>query len=285
MVFPPKSLEQSISMWYNEFTMQRRKKMVHKIQKINENIHRLTMPYKDIFTTIYTIKTDGGVLLFDVGSYDEDVENHILSFLYELEITSEMLKYVFISHNHLDHAGGLNKFMKKFPDTCIISRSPQLKEKYIDYNILMPDDNDVVLDVLKIITIPGHTQDSSAIYDTRTKTLISGDCLQLYGIYGSGKWGSNISYIQEHIDAIDKLRQMEIQHILTAHNYHPYGYSYEGEDVRRALDACVNPLYEIKDLILQNPKAHDERICTIYNSFDKPTLGVHVVSAVRRSLC
>ena len=25
--------------------------------KINENIHRLTMPYKDIFTTVYTIKT------------------------------------------------------------------------------------------------------------------------------------------------------------------------------------------------------------------------------------
>ncbi|MEE1043706.1 MAG: MBL fold metallo-hydrolase [Clostridia bacterium] len=257
---------------------------MNEIQKINDNIHRLTIPFKDVFTTVYSIKTDSGVLLFDVGSYDEDVENYILSFLDELNITSDMLKYVFVSHNHKDHAGGLNKFIEKFPKTCIVSGSPQIKEQYKDYNILMPDDNDIVLNVLKIITIPGHTQDSSAVYDTRTKTLISGDCLQLYGLYGSGKWGSNISYIKEHIDAIDKLRQMEIEHILTAHDYHPYGYSYRGETVTKALDACIKPLDEIKDLIIQNPDADDEKICAIYNSFDKPTLGVHVVSAVRRSL-
>ncbi len=254
---------------------------MNNIQNINDNIHRFTIPYKDIFTTVYTIKTDCGILLFDTGSYDEDIENYILPFLDELEITAEMLRYVFVSHNHKDHAGGLNKFMKKFPNTCIISRCPKIKEQYANYNILEPKDNDVVLDVLKIITVPGHTQDSSAIYDTRTKTLISGDCLQLYGIYGSGKWGSNISFVKEHIDAVDKLRQMDIQHILTAHDYHPYGHSYEGEDVCKALEACISPLNEIRDLILHNPDADDERICTIYNSFDKPTLGVHVVSSVR----
>lgn len=256
-----------------------------KTQKINENIYRITIPYKDIFTTVYMIKTDNGILLFDAGSYDEDIENYILPFLDEFEITADMLKYVFISHNHKDHAGGLNEFMKKFPETCIISRSSKLKEQYINYNVLMPNDNDAVLDVLKVITIIGHTQDSSAIYDTRTKTLISGDSLQLYGIYGSGKWGSNISFPKEHIDAIEKLKKMDIQHILTAHDYHPYGYSYEGEDaVSNALDACVSPLNEIKDLIFQNPDADDEKICTLYNSFDKPTLGVHVVSAVREML-
>lgn len=255
------------------------------ITKINENIHRLTLPYKDIFTTVYTIKTDGGILLFDSASYDEDIENYILPFLDKLEITADMLKYVFISHNHKDHAGGLNEFMKKFPKTIIISRSTMLKEQYMDYNVLVPEDDDIVSDVLKVITIPGHTQDSSAIFDTRTKTLISGDCLQLYGIYGSGKWGSNISFPKEHIDAIYKLRQMDIQQILTAHDYHPYGYSYVGsEAVAKALDSCVSPLNEIKTLICQNPDADDEQICMLYNSFDNPTLGCHVVTAVRKNL-
>lgn len=252
------------------------------MQKINESIYRLTIPYKDIFTTVYIIKTDKGALLFDTGSYDEDIENYIVPFLDALEITADMLKYVFISHNHKDHAGGLNEFMKKFPKTCIITRSFELKEQYKSYNTRMPNDNDVVLDVLKAITIPGHTQDSCAIYDTRTKTLISGDCLQLYGIYGSGKWGSNIRFPQEHIDAVGKLRQMDIQHILTAHDYHPCGYSYVGVDaIAKALDSCVRPLNEIKDLIFQNPDANDEEICALYNSFNNPTLGVHVVSAVR----
>ena len=117
--------------------------------KINENIYRLTMPYKDIFTTVYAIKTECGVLIFDSGSYDEDIETYI-------------------------------------------------------------------------------------------------------------------------------------QHILTAHDYHPYGYSYVGEDaVQKALDVCIDPLYKIRDLILENPDADDEKICMLYNSSETPTLGAHVVSAIR----
>ncbi len=78
---------------------------------------------------------------------------------------------------------------------------------------------------------------------------------------------------------------MDISHILTAHDYHPYGYSYTGKDaVSKALDACIAPLNEIKELILNNPETDDEKICAIYNSFNKPTLGVHVVSEIRRMI-
>ena len=55
--------------------------------KINENIYRLTIPFKDIFTTVCLIKTDEGALLFDTATYDEDVENYIIPFLDELGIT------------------------------------------------------------------------------------------------------------------------------------------------------------------------------------------------------
>ena len=56
------------------------------------------------------------------------------------------------------------------------------------------------------------------------------------------------------------------------------------EAVAKELDACVSPLKEIKDLILQNPDADDEKICTLYNSTEKPTLEVYVVSSVREML-
>lgn len=251
--------------------------------KINENIYRLTIPFKDIFTTVYVLKTDEGALLFDTATYDEDIQNYIIPFLDELEITEDMLKYVFISHNHGDHAGGLNAFMKSYPETCIISRSPEIKEKYIDYNVMFPKDGDVVLGFLQVIAIPGHTCDSSAVFDMRTKTLVTGDCLQLYGIYGSGLWGSNISLPKEHIEAVEKLRQMDISHILTAHDYHPCGYSYQGrEAIVKALDFCIAPLGEIKALIFKNLNASDEQICAEYNSSGNPKLGVHVVTAVRK---
>jgi len=56
------------------------------------------------------------------------------------------------------------------------------------------------------------------------------------------------------------------------------------EAVAKALDACISPLTEINDLISQNQDADDEKIWTLYNFSDKPTLGVHVVSAVREML-
>ena len=253
--------------------------------KVNENIYRLTIPFFDVYTTVYVVKTDCGVLLFDVASYDHDVENYILPFLKELDIGENDLKYVFISHNHRDHSGGLEKLMENFPKATIISRSENLKEQYQRYNVFMPKEKDVVLGVLEIVPIMGHTSDGCGIYDTRTKALITGDCLQLYGIFGSGNWGANISYVKEHIEAVEKLRKMDIAHILTAHDYHPYGFSYQGEDaVEKALDACIAPLDEIKNLIIKNPDSNDEEVCNIYNSADKPVIGTHVVTAVRNNM-
>lgn len=255
------------------------------ITKISDSICRMTLPYKDIFTTVYTVRTDSGVLLFDAASFDSDIL-HISEFLDDMGIGRNELKYVFISHNHTDHAGGLEAFMREYPDVCIISRCPILKEKFAQYGFIAPKDGDTILDVLQVVTLPGHTSDAAAILDTRTGTLITGDGLQLYGIFGSGKWGANISLVSQHLEAIEKLRGMDIQSILTAHDYHPLGYRYTGkEEVAKALDCCVAPLMKVKELILDNKDLSDEEICEIYNSHDKlPTLGAHVVTAVRKTL-
>ena len=37
------------------------------MEEITKNIFRLTLPYKDIFTTVYIIKSDNGNILFAVG--------------------------------------------------------------------------------------------------------------------------------------------------------------------------------------------------------------------------
>ena len=119
----------------------------------------------------------------------------------------------------------------------------------------------------------------------RTKTLISGDSLQLYGIFGSGTWAANISYPRMHMDAVEKLRKMDIETILTAHDYHPYGHRYEGKAaVSAALDAALAPLLYIRQLITENPGASDEDVAALYNKQDLPTLGAHVVTALRKML-
>lgn len=256
------------------------------IMKMNENIHRITLPYKDIFTTVYTVKTDKGVLLFDAASYDTDLDEYIQPMLDALKITAEDLKYIFISHNHGDHSGGLRPIAERYPKAVILSRSPKLAENYADYTVEAHEDGDVVLDVLQIVTIPGHTKDSAAILDTRTNTLISGDCLQLYGIFGSDDWASNINLPAQHLEAIAKLRTMPIENVYTAHDYHPYGFKHEGKAaVAKVLVACEEPLTLVKILIENNPDLDDEQIRLKFNATGKiPTLRTKVVAEVRKML-
>lgn len=256
------------------------------IQRINEYVTRHTVPYKDIFTTVYTVKTTDGYLLFDTASTDADTDTVILPAMKALGITAEDLKYIFISHKHRDHAGGLARLLTLFPNVTLISRSPMLREEHPDIKFLFPEDMESVCTSLRVVAIPGHTADSAAIYDTRTKMLISGDSLQLYGIFGSGEWGSNITLPALHLAALEKLRGMDIESIYTAHDYHPYGYAYLGrEAVENALDACSRPLLTLKRMMENNPTLSDEAIRQKYqSSVNIPTVSQKVIAAVRAEL-
>lgn len=256
------------------------------ITKINKNIHRIVLPYKEIFTTVYIISTEQGVVLFDAASYDTDLDNYIQPALDSLGITAPMIKYIFISHKHKDHVGCLRPMITRYSDACILSRSLELAELYADCKVLCLEDTDPVLDVLKVVTIPGHTGDSCGLLDTRTNTLISGDSLQVYGICGSEDWASNISLPAEHLAAIEKVRALDVENIVTAHDYYPYGYRADGkEEVSRMLDACITPLRRIQKLILDYPNLDDSTIRELYNNNpDEPTIKEKVITAMRKAI-
>ena len=256
------------------------------IMKINDYIYRTAIPYKDIFTTVYVVKTPDGAVLFDAASFDEDVDGYILPLLEQAGVTEQELKYIFISHNHRDHAGGLPVLLRKFPDVCVVSRSDILPTKYEGYAFLKPEEDHVLLDVLRVITIPGHTTDSMALLDTRTGTMLTGDSLQLYGIYGSGPWGSNICLPVEHIQAVEKVRSLPVEEIFTAHDYHPCGYHYSGrEQIELALDSCIAPILKVKELLTANPEMDDDGIKKLYNDAEYlPNLNPRLVSSVRSAM-
>lgn len=256
------------------------------ILKINENIHRVTLPYKDIFTTVYTLNTPQGAILFDAGSFDSDLEAYILPLLEAAGISAGHLRFVFISHNHKDHSGGLSRLLEAFPEVRIVTHSVMLREKYGAERCLCPEDGEQILDTFRMVSIPGHTADSAALLDIRTNTLITGDCLQQYGILGSGDWASNIPFPAVHRAALAKVRELEIDQVLTAHDYVPYGYRADSnESARQMLDACEAPLHRLAALILDNPALDDAQIREIFNDPHRPlSINVHVVAAMRAAL-
>lgn len=253
--------------------------------KINDNLSYVTTAYKDIYTTVYLIKTEKGYMLFDSASFDCDIDEKVKPMLDEMSVTNDNLKYVFISHAHTDHVGGLKRFLELYPDVTVITKSRDLCEKYSAYNFIVPEENEKFLDVLSAVSIPGHSACSQAIYDSRDGSLITGDCLQLYGIFGSGNWACNISLPKEHFSALDKLEKMDISAIYTAHDYHPLGQFYVGkEKVKAAIENCKAPLLAIIKLITDNPECTDEEIAKKFSSDGKlPNLGAHVVKNMRKT--
>lgn len=250
------------------------------IMDFNEHISYFNVPYKDIYVGIYVIRTDSGAVLFDTAANDADVDNYIVPALEQLNVK---LTHVFISHNHSDHAGGLARVAALYPNAKIVSRDGELKEAYPD--VLALEDGDIVTDHLQLVTIPGHTADSAALFDLRTNTLITGDCLQSYGIYGSGYWYGAVTRTAAHYAAVRKLRTMPIEHIATAHDYHPVGQFSHGPDaVAARLDSCIGALDRVRGIMEANPLLDDLAVAKLCNDGRLPKVASRVVAAMRKAV-
>ena len=247
------------------------------IKDFNEHISYFNVPYKDIYVGIYVIKTHDGAVLFDTAANDADVDGYIVPALERLGVKPT---HIFISHHHTDHSGGLARATALYPDAKIVSRSSKLQETYPD--ILALEDRQLLTPELQVITIPGHTADSAALLDLRTNTLITGDCLQSYGSYGSGYWYGAVTLTAQHYAAVRKLRALPIENIATAHDYHPVGQFSLGKDaVAARLDSCIGALERVRAIMAANPQLTDEEIARLCNDGRLPKVAVRVVAALR----
>ncbi len=253
------------------------------LTKINPDIHRLVVPFLDIYTTVFFINTPEGVVLYDTATYPEDIDNYIVPAMAELGISADDLKYVVVSHDHRDHAGGLARFAELYPNTVICAGSTSCGERVPGREIKVLGEGDTLLDVITVFSMPGHTPDCLGVFDTRTKTLISGDALQLYGIYGSGAWGANIGFIEEHIKLGGQLRERDIASIIASHDYHPCGWRADGKaEIDRYIDECANALYAVRDFMAANMQLDDEAMTEKYNSQSNlPTVSRRVIKSLR----
>lgn len=256
------------------------------ISSVTPHIQRLVIPFLDIYTTVFLIDTPDGAVLFDTATYPEDADSYILPFLQQNAVTPQTLRCVVISHNHRDHAGSLLRIRQEFPKAFLLTGSAKLREQYPDANFLSAEDGTKVLNVLKVVTIPGHTGDAIGILDTRTGTLLTGDGLQLFGIYGSGKWGANISQPDAHRKAVEKLRALPLKTIIASHDYHPCGHIAQGkEEINAYLNACTAALDCIRDAILRHPEQDDETLAAEYiRTSGLPTVAAHVFAAMRKTI-
>lgn len=135
------------------------------------------------------------------------------------------IRFLILTHNHGDHAGGKERILQLNSKIKIIVDSA---EKLF---------NDIDMYELK-----GHTLDCFGIIDNRSGTLISGDAIQGYGV---GKYRCFLESREEYLKTIEKIRQeKKIKNILFSHAYEPWYKDgvFGREVVEKILKDCVEAL-------------------------------------------
>ncbi len=251
------------------------------ITLLSSRARRITVPYKDIYTSVFILDTPEGTVLFDTAFSDYDVDTYILP-----ELHRRNLSYIFISHNHRDHAWGLDRLLEVYPEATIVTQNDALAEKFAKFSVLRPQDGDMLLDTFQVVNIPGHTPDSQGLFDVTTGTLFTGDALQAYGIFGGSPWGACIRCIPEHMEALKKLRELPVIDLLMAHDYHPYGNEVYGtEEIHKFLDICAKALLQVKEVVCAHPELSDEEVANLYNKDSGlPAVPNFVVEAIRAAV-
>lgn len=160
------------------------------------------------FAGSYIVKSSKQIAIIEVSSaYAVD---HILKKLKDLKIEKDDVKYIFITHIHLDHASGVGKLLQILPKTKLIVHPSGAKHmidpiKLIsgaiavygkdvvekDYGEILPCPEDRVIscsdgEIFKLgnrelttIFTPGHARHHISIYDNKTQGIFSGDSLGL----------------------------------------------------------------------------------------------------------
>ncbi len=243
--------------------------MMENITKPVEHITKISIPFDDDFTSVFIIDVNGKTVLFDSATTKYDVDKYIVSALEELKVTPDILVS---SHHHADHMGG-EQFLAKIYPEAIRTKYPRIGDDMSQKRAL--SDGNLLFSTIETVHLPGHCSDAIALFDKRTKTLVSADCLQLCGV---GRYGTGLENAAEYLESIRRLKEMDIENIIASHEYVPLGSCAFGKDaVEQYLDECEAYVFELAAFIMAHRELSFDDISGLYNSENPhlPPIGAY----------
>ena len=206
------------------------------VEKIDNGIYRFLIPFEgEIDTTVYAVADEDGVALIDAATYPSDADKYVLPALSQIGFSPADVRALLLSHDHGDHAGGAARLLECLPNAVL--RAPFAWDSPRFAPLC---DGDRPLGRLLALHLAGHTPHSFGFLDLPTKTLLSGDCLQLFGV---GKYRNGIALPGDYQASVERLLRTDLLRIVAAHEYDPLGSVAEGRAaVERYLTTCLKAL-------------------------------------------
>ena len=230
------------------------------------------------FAGTYIVEDNNEVALIEVST--SHAVPKILKKLRDLNIKKENIKYLFITHIHLDHAGGAGTLLQNLPYTKLIVHPSGAKhiinptklieganavytEEVVkkDYGNIVPVlENNVIqckdYQIFKIgnrelttIFTPGHARHHISIFDNKTKGIFTGDSFGLS--YPELNINENRFYqptttptafeYDKMIDSINKMMKLKPEILYFTH----YGYSSNPKDAEIQIKKRLNDYIEL----------------------------------------
>ena len=167
-----------------------------------DGIYRLRVPFEGIYTSVFLVVAEQGIVLVDCATTDFDVDTVILPALQSLGYGIADVAALVLTHKHGDHAGGLTRILRYAPQIEVVTEVRPL------------------WNTLSTYPMGGHTEDSIGLLDGRTGTLLSGDGLQGAGV---DKYRCSLKNPEAYRATLRRIQKDErIEHILFSHAYEPW---------------------------------------------------------------
>lgn len=240
-------------------------KIAYGIEMLEVSVALMGKP-EMIYPTL--IKDKDAMILVDTG-YPNQLEQVHKSF-YDTGLSFDMINKIILTHQDVDHIGGLPSILKELPQNIEIL-AHEIEKEYIQGEKLpiklalleakldsVPEQMKTIYEALKafynnchvrinktlsdgdelpycggitVIFTPGHTPGHICLYHKQSKTLIAGDALAVdNGTLVTSP--SNINFNQDlYISSLKKLSKYDIENVICYH-----GGLYKGEATQRIIE-------------------------------------------------
>ncbi len=243
------------------------------MERLADGISRIQMPFCGVHTPSYILENGDKVIILDCGFSNDAATEHILPHLGDV---ADRVEYIVLSHIHEDHSGGLDAVKKACPNSKVALFSKDIP------NARYLENDEIFIERFKVLHLPGHTPDSIALYDTKTRMLLSSDCLQMYGLGQYAAIGDFAAYYR----SVEKVCQLNPKAVITAHEFRPLGMEFYGDDVYKCLYLCKEAANFVVDFVKNNRTDDNKEVAKLFNTMhpNHPTINEFNVGDIYRFL-